>query len=106
MVPEHVELISSEVMTIRWDDGHQSIYFVKDLRAKCPCAVCRDEKEKPQQMFNPLNVLNDNPNDFELSGWNHIGRYAISLKWSDGHDTGIYTYDYLRELCQCDSCSA
>jgi len=102
--PTRIEQISSDVFLIDWSDGHQGMYFLKELRAKCPCATCREKKISFTEL-NPLRVLNENPNNFELSSWENVGRYAIALKWTDGHDTGIYTYEYLRELCQCDECT-
>jgi DUF971 family protein len=98
---EKIEQISSQVLTFFWEDGHQSIYFVEHLRANCPCAPCKEQREDT----NPLKVLNTNSEQFEIKGWSLIGRYAVGLKWEDGHDTGIYTYEFLRSLCQCDVCT-
>ena len=90
------EQISRDVVILTWDDGNQYACFVKKLRANCPCAVCRQEKEN----INPLKVLTTDAEKIELTGWNWVGRYALSLKWSDRHDSGIYTYEHLRELCE------
>jgi DUF971 family protein len=95
MKPEKIEQISGDVLTILWDDGKVCIYYSKSLRANCPCAVCKEEKEND----NPLKVINMLPDDLELIEWKWVGRYAISLAWNDGHDTGIYIYEYLRKLC-------
>jgi len=94
--PDHIEQISGDSLIIGWNDGKQCLYNVKILRAKCPCAVCRDERENT----NPLKVLNINQDSFELKTWKMIGNYAIALEWGDDHDTGIYTYTFLRELCE------
>ena len=91
-----IEQLSKEVISLYWDDGKQYACFIKKLRAQCPCAICRQEKENK----NPLKVLAADPPDLELLGWHWIGRYAVSLQWSDRHDSGIYTYQYLRELCE------
>ena len=98
---EKIEQISNQVLTILWDDGHQSLYFVEHLRKNCPCATCKEHREDT----NPLKVLNSNPEQFDLKGWSLIGRYAVGLSWEDGHDTGIYTYEFLRKLCQCNQCT-
>lgn len=96
MKPEKIEQISGDVLVLTWDDGKVCIYHSKLLRARCPCAVCKEEQEDD----NPLKVVKKSFDDIELLKWNWVGRYAISLVWSDGHDTGIYTYDYLRNLCE------
>jgi len=93
---EKIEQISRDVLLIDWDDAEQSLLFLKILRAACPCAICKEERDNP----NPLKVLAYDPQTLELKKWRWIGRYAIGLEWSDGHDTGIYTYDYLRELAE------
>jgi DUF971 family protein len=90
------EQISSRIVTMEWDDGRRYAYPVANLRAGCPCAICRQERESA----NPLKVLSTDFDTVELAGWNWVGRYAVSLKWSDRHDSGIYTYEYLRKLCE------
>lgn len=93
---QQIEQISSDVLVVNWDDGEQSLLFLKKLRAHCPCAVCKDERENA----NPLKVLAYDPDSLELKRWRWVGRYAIALEWSDGHDTGIYTYELLKELSE------
>jgi DUF971 family protein len=91
-----IDQVSSDVVVVSWEDGDQSLLFLKKLRANCPCAVCKDERENA----NPLKVLAYDPDSLELKRWRWVGRYAIALEWSDGHNTGIYTYEYLRELSE------
>jgi len=91
-----IEQLSQEVLSLSWDDGKKYACFVKKLRARCPCAICRKERENK----NPLKVLGADRSGPELTGWNWVGRYAVALHWSDRHDSGIYTYEYLRELCE------
>ena len=100
MIPKEIELISQDVLTISWDDGHQSLYFAADLRKKCPCALCRDKKEAE----NPLQILPLGGKNLTLVRWDRVGRYAVSFTWSDGHNDGIFPYQMLRDLCQCDEC--
>lgn len=90
------EQISGEVVGLTWEDSGQFACNIKKLRAGCPCAICREERENR----NPLKVLDTSLDSVELLGWTWVGRYAISLKWSDRHDSGIYTYAYLRQLCE------
>lgn len=103
MHPVLIDQISDEALTIEWSDGHESVYFAKDLRKNCPCAVCEEERVKKTD--NPLYVMKTNPQNAVLVEWEMIGRYAISFKFSDNHKTGIYTYEYLRKICQCDICT-
>lgn len=95
MKPDKIEQISGEVLAVNWEDGKQCFYSAKLLRKNCPCAVCQEEKEHD----NPLTVIKVYPKNLELLNWHWVGRYALSIQWSDGHDMGIYTFDYLRKLC-------
>lgn len=99
MVPVKVQQSSSSELRIEWDDGHKSRYSLTSLRDNCPCASCRGDREIPQVML-PILV----PGKYELRGIDPVGSYALLVSWGDGHRTGIYTYEYLRLLCQCDLC--
>lgn len=86
---------------IVWSDGHVSSYHARDLRLACRCAACVDEWTH-QPLLQPDSVpMNVKPKAIEL-----MGNYAIHFTWSDGHNTGIYSYDYLREVCACHECVA
>jgi DUF971 family protein len=89
-------------LAIQWSDGHRSIYTWKHLRDQCPCAGCREERLKPPDPFHILK-----PNELvplAPVSLTPVGHYAYKITWSDGHDTGIYTLEHLRELCQCPQC--
>src|SRR5271166_3441262 len=91
-------------LVIEWNDGHRSVYAWQHLRAHCPCAGCREERDKPPDPFRILK-----PNELvplAAVGMPRVGRYAYKIVWSDGHDTGIYTLEHLRSLCQCGECRA
>ena len=89
-------------LAIDWNDGHRSVYTWQHLRNNCSCAGCREERVQPPDPFRilksnelvPLKPLSLAP----------VGHYAYKIHWSDGHDTGIFTLEYLRELCQCAEC--
>jgi len=102
MQPISVDQISDEVFTIKWDDDHESIYFAAHLRKKCPCAICANEKKDDQS--GPFKILKTKVGDVKIVSWEMIGRYAIGFEFSDGHKTGIYSYETMRGLCQCDLC--
>ena len=85
---------------ILWDDGHQSYYEHRYLRSQCGCAHCVSEMTGQR-----LVVLADIRKDVEAVEWASIGRYAVQFLWNDFHETGIYPFTMLRDLCQCDQCS-
>jgi DUF971 family protein len=85
-------------MRIRWDDGHLGEWDWTDLRRACPCALCAGEGNAPglvtlDTYFTPEQTT------MERVKW--IGRYALAPIWADGHDSGLFTYARLRELCEC-----
>ena len=84
-------------LRITWDDEHISHIPIKLLRDECPCAGCKGEVlfgkvYKPA----PLTVFQEGM--YELVTLKAIGQYAIQAVWKDGHDTGIYSWEYLRAL--------
>jgi DUF971 family protein len=89
-------------LVIEWDDGHRSVYAWSHLRANCPCAGCRDQREKPPDPFRILKPSELVP--VAPVTMSRVGRYAYKIVWSDGHDTGIFTLEHLRALCQCPIC--
>ncbi len=97
--PQKLELVSPEELRIEWNDGVVMKYLVKDLRDRCPCATCREKRqEKALQMADDLlpvlSVAETIPPRIE--GMRPIGNYAYSIEFNDGHDTGIYTLEFLR----------
>lgn len=104
MFPEFIDQVSDDVITIRWDDGHESIYFADHLRKNCPCALCTGQDKKTDPGL--FKVLKSTPENVKFTKWERIGRYAVGFQFSDGHKTGIYTYETLRSLCQCDLCDS
>jgi DUF971 family protein len=86
-------------LRIAWSDGHQSRYVWRDLRLSCRCAACVDEWTH-QSLIKPDTV----PAQIKPKVIGSVGNYAMHITWSDGHNTGIYSYDYLREVCDCDEC--
>jgi DUF971 family protein len=93
---------------IRWRDGHDSVYTFDLLRAECPCALCNDRRNTQSASASPgLAVLSGpviRPGEIQATAAKPVGRYAINFVWSDGHDSGIYSYTYLRGMCPCGTC--
>lgn len=99
--PEKVSQPSKDQIQIVWKDGHQSIYAGYELRIACSCAQCVDETSgirrlQPELIRKDIYPLSIVP----------VGRYALKFDWSDGHNTGIYTFEHLRNLCRCSDCLA
>ncbi len=91
--PKRIAQAGPDTLRIEWQDGHESLYPVRRLRIACRCANCVEELTG-----RPLLREQDVPEDVRPERISPVGRYAIQIAWSDGHDTGIYTFDYLREL--------
>jgi DUF971 family protein len=90
-------------LVIDWADGHQTILSPRRLRAGCPCASCREERSATiVGNEEPAPAAGGSIRIVELSP---VGRYAIAPVWSDGHRTGIYSWDVLRGLCDCFECA-
>jgi DUF971 family protein len=97
--PVEIRRLGTSALRITWDDRHVSEYPNQYLRDHCPCAVCR-EGEPPHR----LPVLGKEGGELRPVQIGVVGRYAVSIQWSDGHDTGIYSYQTLRALCPCEQC--
>ena len=97
-VPAEIGRANLFDIKVKWQDGHESLYPAKSLRLSCPCAGCVDEvtgERRPSALV---------PHDVKPLGIQLVGRYAISIQWSDGHSTGIYAFEKLRKLCPCGEC--
>ncbi|OLE11299.1 MAG: hypothetical protein AUG89_10060 [Acidobacteria bacterium 13_1_20CM_4_56_7] len=105
-----VHLTSGEGVEIDWKDGHLSTYRFPYLRDACPCALCDEERatsgrgpgqpvaSKPGElpMFKPkVQPISVEP----------VGKYAMKFNWNDGHQLGIYSWQWLREICPCEVCT-
>jgi DUF971 family protein len=89
-------------LVIHWNDGHRSVYSWRHLRDNCPCAGCREERQKPADPFRILKTSELAP--LKPVSLTPVGHYAYKITWSDGHDSGIFTLENLREMCQCPEC--
>lgn len=91
--PMAIRQAGPTALEIDWSDGHKSVYATYDLRLMCKCANCVDE------WSGKLQIVKENiPNDVHPLMIENVGRYGLKINWSDGHSTGIYSYDYLRSL--------
>ena len=95
---------------IVWADQHASHYDFTYLREQCPCAMCNDERNKKAEMKvhgggtsgMALPLFKPRPTARAAKA---VGNYALQIDFSDGHSTGIYSYDYLRTICPCEQCA-
>lgn len=83
-------------MLIAWEDGHKSEYTFQWLRQHCPCALCINEITG-EKMLDPKSV----PERLQGLKAELVGNYALRFDFSDGHNTGIFTFELLRKICPC-----
>ena len=93
--PREISQESDTLLRITWADGVGCDYKAAALRRACPCAQCVNEWTgertlKPEAIADEVQI-----NDLAI-----VGRYALNFRWSDGHETGIYSFQYLRDLCE------
>jgi DUF971 family protein len=85
-------------LRLTWSDGHSAEYEYDYLRGWCPCAMCQGHSGSAiryHPAVGPVTAESIQP----------VGNYAISIAWSDGHATGIYRFEFLREVCPCPACA-
>lgn len=97
-MPSHLDLKKDSALTITWQDGRESVYPITHLRRLSPSADMRELRKQMQE--NPLTILPSSGGSGVLTAVDAemVGNYAIKIIFSDGHATGIYTWDYLREI--------
>jgi ATP-binding protein involved in chromosome partitioning len=88
-------------LRVEWDQhGHEGFFAARDLRLACPCAGCVEEMSG-RRLLDPASV----PRDIRPLSIALVGAYGLRVQWSDGHSTGIYTFDRLLEACPCAACA-
>ncbi len=97
--PTQLKMVSPELLQIDWGDGQVRQYTVRELRENCPCASCREKRRSPPPPPTDLTVLSPAETEpLRITKMEPQGRYAYSIHFSDGHNTGIFTLETLREL--------
>jgi DUF971 family protein len=92
---ENMTVIGNE-LALQWSDGIESYFPLEYLRRHCPCAVCAGETDLLGNVYRGKSELT--PTSFVLKRCGQIGGYAIQPEWGDGHQSGIYSFTYLRAL--------
>ncbi|MCB1172495.1 MAG: DUF971 domain-containing protein [Leptospiraceae bacterium] len=91
-IPDKIHF-DQEHLFITWKDGRECSWKLLELRRACPCATCRGGHSADSI------PITGSIQSIKLSDYSKVGRYALRLVWSDGHDSGVYTFDRLRESC-------
>ena len=99
-IPHAIERRDDGVL-IEWNAEHRALYPARELRVACPCASCVDEMSG-REILNPATV----PSDIRPLSLALVGAYGLRVQWSDGHGTGIYTFQRLLAACPCADCRA
>ena len=93
IAPVKINIKDSRYLNILWDDNSETMLQLAKLRKSCPCAMCMSERENKPAAYIPLySTVQLTVKNIEM-----IGNYAIRITWQDGHDTGIYTFEKLKE---------
>jgi len=109
--PVKLDLKKDKQLEIEWQDGVRSTYTLTLLRSMCPCATCKLVREQrdphdisPQPAGRKKPLLTILPGNYAgeitVKHAELVGNYAMKIEWSDGHDSGIYSFQYLREIGQ------
>jgi DUF971 family protein len=99
--PTKIQLTSNDRLLIEWNDGQRREITFAELRKACPCATCREKRAQPPAPapslgLQVLSLAETRP--LKILGMKPMGNYAYSIAFSDGHDTGIFTLEFLRGL--------
>jgi DUF971 family protein len=96
--PEKLELVDGMRLRITWSDNQVRDYAFRELREACPCATCREKRKSPPAATLFPIVTEADIRPLRITAMKPVGNYAYSIEFSDGHNTGIYTLESLREL--------
>lgn len=91
--PQKIEQLDAGTLGITWSDGLRLRYPVRALRLGCTCAACVNEWTG-ERLMDEAQI----PEDVHPEHLETVGLYGLRIRWSDGHDTGIYTHDHLRKI--------
>jgi DUF971 family protein len=97
MIPKKIKIKDKTDLLITWKDDTESSINLKYLRDECPCAGCKGETIL-LRTYRPPKPQMFSPEMYKVKSIDPVGGYAVQIAWKDGHNTGIYTFDYLRQL--------
>lgn len=93
-----IQQIGTE-LAIKWADGSESFVTLEKLRRACPCAGCKGEMDVMGNLYKGPEITLK-AESFILRSLAQVGTYAVQPVWSDGHNSGIYSYDYLKRIAE------
>ena len=99
ITPTNIHLKKTEALEIAWADGRHAVYPLLFLRKNCPCAGCKGERDLLGRQLLPI-VQSVATGPITATDGQLVGNYALRITFSDGHDTGIFSFRYLRELAE------
>ena len=99
MQPVKIKVRNKKELYIEWDDKSESIISLKYLRDECPCASCKGESVL-FRTYRPAQKSKETVEMYQVQNIEMAGGYAIQVAWKDGHNTGIYTWEYLKKLSE------
>jgi DUF971 family protein len=97
MSPKQVKIFNKDKLKIKWDDSAETILSLKYIRDECPCAGCKGETILLKTYRPPAPTV-VTPEMYQVKNIEVVGDYAIQITWKDGHNTGIYSWDYIKQL--------
>jgi DUF971 family protein len=95
--PKSIKVKDKKTLKIVWEDDSKSLLSLKYMRDQCPCATCKGETVLLKTFRPPAKTI-ITPEMYIIKNIETVGGYAIQITWADGHNTGIYSWDYLKEL--------
>ncbi|MEW6508133.1 MAG: DUF971 domain-containing protein [Bacteroidota bacterium] len=94
MLPVSIKVVNKELLAVEWNDGSISKIKLPNLRLNCPCAFCASDRESKGKKYFPIYSTDE----LTVTNISTIGNYAVGISWKDGHNTGIYSFQYLKKI--------
>ena len=98
MTPVSITMTPERELKIAWSDGHLVRFSLQFLRDRCPCAGCQGETDILGNVHMPFELPVIKAGTYDMQSATPVGNYALGVRWGDGHDTGIYSWEYLLKL--------
>ena len=99
MAPKQIKMEDKIKLFIKWEDDSESRINLKYLRDECPCANCKGETIL-FKTYRPEKKAEEKPEMYKIKNIEIVGGYAIQITWKDGHNTGIYSWEYIKKLAE------
>jgi DUF971 family protein len=104
---EVIQKRDSDELRITWSDGHETVSKLVTVRLACSCATCNEKRrDHDGQLAANFDDLPGSIRNPTISDIRPVGGYAINFTWGDGHQHGLYTFDTLRSICECERCTS